>query len=329
MRVVKSPFRISIGGGGTDLPVYCNEKGGDLIFATIDKYVYVILTEGLEDKNSISLEKTSEDFIQLQESSNEYLKTITDYLGANKQHLTILSASDVPSGTGLGSSGSFAVSLLKAFEKYSEQNFDNKELAETAFKIENKELGKECGKQDQYAAAYGGLNRLQISQDQQVQVSKLDIDEEDLDDLEANLMLFYTDEKRYSDDVLEDQKKEMEEKDMKVQKMDKIKSIGHQIREELDNGNVDKFGELLDEHWTTKKKFSDKITNPKINKMYNIAMSNGALGGKIVGAGGGGFLMLYVPQENQVKLKKELEEYGAEHMSFEFSNQGCEVVYED
>jgi len=142
-------------------------------------------------------------------------------------------------------------------------------------------------------------------------------------------MLFYTDEKRYADDVLEDQKKEMEEKDMKVQKMDKIKSIGHQIREELDNGNVDKFGELLDEHWTTKKKFSDKITNPKINKMYNIAMSNGALGGKIVGAGGGGFLMLYVPQENQVKLKKELEEYGAEHMSFEFSNQGCEVVYED
>ena len=329
MRIVKSPVRVSIGGGGTDLPIYCEEKGGNLIFATIDKYVYIVVNQNLDDKYSIYLENAFEELNKLEKSSNKYIRTISGELDLHSDSLSISSISDVPSGTGLGSSGSFTVSMLKALEKYSSKNLTEKELAETAFEVENKELGKSCGKQDQYAAAFGGFKRLEISKNQEVSVSELDIDEVDLDKLEESLMLFYTDERRYSGEVLEDQKKEMKEKERKLKKMDQIKDIGHQIRRELEEGNIGRYGELLDNHWSTKKKFSNKMTNPTIDEMYSCAKKNGALGGKIVGAGGGGFLMLYVPVEDQHKVKGSLENLGAKQMSFKFSQEGCEVVYED
>jgi len=329
MRIVRSPVRVSIGGGGTDLPIYCEEKGGDLMFATINKYVYIVVNQKLDDKYSISLENAFEEVNKLDNSSDKYVRTIFEKLDLDAEGLSISSISDVPSGTGLGSSGSFTVSMLKALEEYSSKNYGKRELAETAFQIENEELGKSCGKQDQYAAAFGRLKRLEISKNQEVSVSELDIDKSDLNKLQESLMLFYTDERRYSDEVLEDQKKEMKEKERKLKKMDEIKNIGHQIRRELEKGNIDIYGKLLDMHWAAKKKFSKGMTNPSIDEMYSCAKKNGAIGGKIVGAGGGGFLMLYVPVEDHYKVKENLENLGAKHMSFKFSQEGCEVVYED
>ena len=328
MRVVRSPLRLSIGGGGTDIPAYCNERKGDLIFSTIDKYVYIFAEQRIDGKNIVSIENSSEKINQLTSSSNEYVAAVSERLGLDDTAIRISSASKVPSGTGLGSSGSFAVCLIQLLSRFSQENLDTNELAEEAFKIENKKLNQKCGKQDQYAAALGGFKRLRISREQKTSVRDIDIDKNDLDKLEESIMLFYTEEERSSSDVLKHQKKELKQSGLKMDEMDRIKKIGQRIHKSLEEGNIDMYGSLLHEHWTTKKKFSDKMTNHKIDKMYSCARDNGAIGGKIVGAGGGGFLMLYAQKEYQQKIKKKLRDLGARHMDFNFSNHGCEVVYE-
>lgn len=329
MRVVRCPLRLSIGGGGTDLPAYCREKGGDLIFSAIDKYVYVIAEQRLKDSHCISVEESFEVVNSLSESSNKYIKALSKDLDLNGTGLEIKSASTVPSGTGLGSSGAFTVCLIKSLESYYQSSFSDEELAEKAFNIENGVLNKKCGKQDHYSAAYGGFKRLRISKEEHVRVQSLDISPSDMKKLEESLLLFYTRETRSSDKILTHQQKQINSKEAKMDKMDKIKEIGAEIRDSLENGRIDEYGELLDKHWSIKKKFSQKMTNPMIDRMYSTAKEQGALGGKIVGAGGGGFLMLYAKKNDQEQIKQELEQIGAKNMEFKFSKKGFEVIYDD
>jgi D-glycero-alpha-D-manno-heptose-7-phosphate kinase len=328
MRFVKAPLRISIGGGGTDLPFYYREKGADLTFATIDKYIYITAHSGLKNRYKISLEETREEADRIEDIKEEYVKTVLETAEVDKTGLNISSSSEVPSETGLGSSGSFTVALLKAVETWTSEDSSRKELAEKAFDIEHDMLGKPCGKQDQYASAFGGLKRLQIDRNGEACIEKLDVDVESMKKLEERLMLFYTEERRYSEDVLEEQKREMDRDYSKKEKMDRIKEIGTEIRKALENGDIPEYGQLLHRHWETKKKFTEKMTNPNIDRMYSDARDKGAEGGKIVGAGGGGFLMLFAEKEHQDEIKKTMRKHNAKHMEFKFEDSGCEVLYE-
>ena len=328
MRFVKAPLRISIGGGGTDLPFYYRENRGDLTFATIDKYIYITAHSKLNNGYKISLEETIEKVDELQDITGEYVKTVLETAKVDKTGLNISSSSEVPSETGLGSSGSFTVALLKTVENWTPEDSDRKELAEKAFDIEHDLLGKPCGKQDQYASAFGGLKRLQIDKNGEASIEELDVNAESMRKLEDRLMLFYTEERRYSEDVLEEQKREMERDYSKKEKMNRIKEIGTEIRKALENGNISDYGELLHRHWKIKKNFTEKMTNPNIDRMYSDALDKGAEGGKIVGAGGGGFLMLFAETEHHDEIKKTMRNHNAKHMEFKFEDSGCEVVYE-
>lgn len=328
MRFVRSPLRISIGGGGTDLPFYYKEEGADLMFASINHYIYIATYSTLDEKYSISLKNHSEETSKMEHISDEYVKTALELLNAEESGLDISSSSSIPSGTGLGSSGSFTVSLLKALEPYSDRELSTEKLAEMAFELEHEKLGKPCGKQDQYAAAFGGLKRLQIDENGETSIESLDVDAGSMKNLEERLMLFYTEERRYSGEILNEQKDNMDKDRSKRKKMDRIKDIGTEIREELEKGNISEYGGLLHKHWETKKKFTDKITNPKINQMYSDARDCGAIGGKIVGAGGGGFLMLYADKQDQRNVRKAMENHNAKHMEFKFEDRGCEVIHE-
>lgn len=328
MRFVKSPLRVSIGGGGTDLPFYYKKKGADLTFAAINKYIYIIVNETLENRYQISLESTNENVGKMTQISNKYVAAVLENLNIDKNGLSIGSSSEVHSGTGLGSSGAFTVALLKALEKHSQMNLEKKELAEEAFEIERTKLNKSCGKQDQYAAAFGGIQRLKIKENGDTKIERVNIDKNSIKDLETNLMLFYTNEKRYSEGIIKEQKRQMTKEKSKMNKMDEIKEIGQRIVEQLEKGNISKYGNLLDQHWNTKKKFTEKMTNPKIDKMYSKAKQNGALGGKIVGAGGGGFLLLYAEKKNHNNIKQALQEHNAKPMNFKFEKKGCKTIHE-
>lgn len=329
MRLVRAPLRISIGGGGTDLPFYCTERGGDLTFATIDKYIYLTVNGSLENKYSLYLDEEFQSVENIDKLSNHYVKETFGALNIQKEGLSISSTSDVPSGTGLGSSGAFTVALLKALEKYSDKKLNQKEIAEKAFKIESKHLGKSCGKQDHYASSFGGIKRLRINEKNIASVNNLKITKETLEVLQNNLLLFYTDQKRYSEEILAEQKLEMTGNKSKMKKMDKIKKIGNRIRKELEQGDLSAYGQLLDRHWKTKKKFTEKMTNPKIDEMYSKSLEKGAKGGKIIGAGGGGFLMLFASQKHHEGIINALRGYDAKHMKFNFENEGCKILHDD
>ena len=328
MRLVRSPLRISIGGGGTDLPFYYRKKRADLTFAAIDKYCYVAANKTLNKGFRISLEEEVEKTKEITEISNDYLRNTLKALEVNTNDYSITSISDVPSGTGLGSSGSFTVALLKALERQSPYNLDRERLAEKAFEIEHGMLDKSCGKQDQYAASFGGLKRLQIDQEGRTTVTDMEIDQGTLKELQESLMLFYTNEKRYSERILKEQRRKVVSSNSEEEKMDRIKEIGDKIRRCLEKGRVKEYGLLLDQHWQTKKRFTEKMTNPKIDKIYSKAKKNGAKGGKIVGAGGGGFLLLFAEEEKQEDIKNSIDSFKVEPMEFEFDKQGCKVVYE-
>jgi len=323
--VTRSPLRLSIGGGGTDLPFYYEEEEGFLVTATMDKYVYCIVKERFEENVRLSYSE-NEEVKDIQDLKNDRARQILENHSLEK-HIEVVTLADAPSGSGLGSSGAFTVGLLNAVESFKGNRLEDKELAEKAFGIEHNKLGYPCGKQDQYAAAHGGIIVLNIDSNGETSVEPLDINEETMEKLEQNIQLFYTGQLRDSSKVLEAQKKQVLSRDKKMEKMRKIKAIGKEIKEELEKGNTDNFGRLLHKHWETKKKFTSKISNPEIDKAYKKAKEKGALGGKIMGAGGGGFFMFYVNQ-NRTEFRKEMEETGLRYIDFKFDTEGTTVIHE-
>jgi len=325
MIVTRAPLRLPLGGGGTDLPFYSSKFGGSLISVGIDKYVYIILEP-----------RTFYDEFLIRYSKIEYAKKVDDiqhtrvkaalkYLNINDP-LEITSLADAPAGTGLGSSSTYLIALLKALHTYKKEDVSAKKLAEEAAFIEIEILKEPIGKHDQYLAAYGGIICLEIDKIGNVFVSPINILYSTLEELENNTLLFSTGIVRDASEVLSDQKKTAESDEDKMKQMHIIKSVGKEIKKCLEQGDLSKFGKWLNVHWETKKQVGNKMTSGEIDKYYELGIKNGALGGKLVGAGGGGFLLFYC-DNNKAQLREAMQQLGLKELPFKFDTDGCKVLY--
>jgi D-glycero-alpha-D-manno-heptose-7-phosphate kinase len=324
MIITRSPLRITFGGGGTDLPSYYREHGGFLVAAAIDKYVYVTVmrpfTQGIFLKYS-QLEHVE----RIEDVHHRIIREALHELGFRTPQIEITTLADIPAGTGLGSSGSFTTALLKALYAHRRRLLHPNELAELACDIEINRLGEPVGKQDQYIAAYGGLTCFTFNPDGSVEAVPLHMPMDALFNLEDNLLLFFTGFSRSAGDILADQKRRSEGHDAAmIENLHAVKELGLRSRDALARGDVPAFGALMDEQWQQKKRRSGGMSNPRIDEWYELARRNGALGGKLVGAGGGGFLLFY--SEDHRRLRAVMSRAGLEEVRFRFDFEGTKVL---
>ncbi|MBS3088765.1 galactokinase [Candidatus Pacearchaeota archaeon] len=326
MIITRAPLRVSLGGGGSDLPFYSSKFGGFLISAAINKYNYIIVEKrDFTDEMLIRYSKT-ETVKFVKDIKHTRIKSALEYLNINEP-IEITTIADVPAGTGLGSSSTFMVALLKALHTYKREDISSEKLAEEAALIEIKILNEPIGKHDQYLASYGGVVCLDIDKTGNVFPSKISMSHSTLEELENNILLFSTGIIRNANEVLLDQKKNSESDESKMEQMHIIKDIGKEIKTSLEQGDCKKFGKWLNVHWETKKKFSEKMSSGLIDSSYEAGLKSGAIGGKLVGAGGGGFLMFYC-DNNKRQLRETMEKIGLKELNFRFDGDGCKVIYE-
>ena len=324
MIITRSPLRISLGGGGTDLPSYYREHGGLVIAAAIDKYVYINVhrrfVEGFLLKYS-HLEEAA----TIGEIKHPIIREALRLADIQERNLEITSMADIPAGTGLGSSGSFTTALLKALHALRKNLVHPAELAEQACCIELEKLREPIGKQDQYIAAFGGITCFQFLPNGQVEACPLKISDETLYNLEDNLLLFFTGYARSASKILQEQddKSKQGDKTM-VENLHGVKELGRQSQMALESDNLPEFARLMDVHWQRKKERSQNMSNQEINAWYDHAMANGALGGKIIGAGGGGFLMFYAKEKT--RLRHAMRERGLKEVRFRFDFEGTKIL---
>jgi D-glycero-alpha-D-manno-heptose-7-phosphate kinase len=324
MIITRSPLRISLGGGGTDLPSYFRKHSGFLIAGALDKYVYITLHQTFQPGLIIKYSKM-EQVATVDEVQHPLIREALRVAGIADPHLEITSMADIPAGTGLGSSGSFTTALLKALHAYRKNIVHPQGLAEQACQIEIDRLGEPVGKQDQYIAAYGGLTCFQFLPNGHVEAFPLKIDAETLYNLEDNLLLFFTGYSRSASAILKDQDNKSRQSDKEMtDNLHFVKELGYQSQEALESGNLSKFGELMNVHWDHKKKRSGGMSNGDIDRWYQLALDNGALGGKLIGAGGGGFLMFYAA--DKTRLRRALMQEGLREVRFRFDFEGTKVV---
>jgi len=324
MIITRSPLRISLGGGGTDLPSYYEEHSGFLVAAAIDKYVYITLHQTFVDELIVKYSKL-ERVKSADQVEHPIIREAMKTVGVEGPYLEITSMADIPAGTGLGSSGSFTTALLKALHAVKKHLVHPAELAEQACEIEINRLGEPIGKQDQYIAAYGGITCFKFMPDGRVDAWPLKITEETLFNLEDNLLLFFTGYSRSASSILQEQKQKslVADKAM-IENLHFVKDLGRQSRRALEAGDLHEFARLMDVHWQRKKERSGSMSNQHINQWYDYAMANGALGGKLIGAGGGGFLMFYT--EDKSRLRHAMREKGLTEVRFRFDFEGTKIV---
>ena len=324
MIVVRSPLRISLGGGGTDLPSYYRTHGGFLVAAAIDQYVYVTVTRPFEPGIFLKYSKL-EHTQSAEDVQHPIIREAIKILGFKTPQVEITALADVPSGTGLGSSGSFATALLKALYAHRMRLIQPGELAELACHIEIDRLGEPVGKQDQYIAAYGGITSFKFNQDDSVEAYPAPISMDTLFDLEDNLLLFFTGFSRSAGSILKDQDSRTQGSDADMlANLHYVKELGMESERFLREGRVREFGALMDQHWRHKKRRSGNMSNPSIDEWYELAMKSGAIGGKLVGAGGGGFLLFYAEDRN--KLRHAMVHAGLQEVRFRFDFEGTKVM---
>jgi len=327
MIIARSPLRVSLGGGGTDLPSYYREHEGFLLAAAIDKYVFVTVmrpfTRGVFLKYS-NLEHVE----QISEIKHPIIREVLTMEGLEVPQVEITTLADIPSGTGLGSSGSFTTALIKAVYAHRRKLILPQDLAELACHVEIDRLQEPIGKQDQYIAAYGGLTCFTFHKDNRVTAKPLKISQETLYDLEDHLLLFFTGFSRSAGGILKDQKVRTQKNDNEMLKnLHYVKELGLRSQEALEKGDGEGFGKIMHEHWEHKKKRSGGMSNPKIDEWYELGMKNGAVGGKLVGAGGGGFLMFYAGDRQRLRLA--MARAGLEEVRFRFDFEGTKIVLND
>lgn len=327
MIITRTPFRLTLGGGGTDLPSFYREQGGFILAVGIDKYMYLNVKPPIVD-----------DIIRVQYSKLEivnHLEELQHTLAREalrsfqiENGIEIVSIADIPAGTGLGSSSCYLVGLLNALHTLTHSPVSHQQLAEEACHIELDVLRKPIGKQDQYMAAFGGLTALEIAPGGEVSVIHPVIDLEVLESLERNTLLFYTGNTRNAEIILAKQDGATKKKDQAVlSSLREIKDIGKACLDTIVRGNLRQFGELMDTHWRVKKRLSDGISNRQIDGWYELAKRNGAIGGKISGAGGGGFLMLYC-EERKPQLREAMRHAGLRELNFRFEFEGSKVIFD-
>ena len=327
MIISQTPLRIGLLGGGTDLPGYYREHGGRVLNCAIDKYVYVIVKQRFDDDIYVNYSK-KEIVSRVDDLEHELVREAMHMAGVmNGVEITTLA--DIPSGgSGLGSSSAVTVGLLQALFAYQGRQVSAEELAERACTIEIERCRKPIGKQDQYMAAFGALTALEIAKDGKVSVSHPPLSMELVDALESNILLFYTGAARDAVTILREQDGATKSKDrVVVGSLREIKDIGIEIGNAIVKGDVRRFGELLDVHWQMKKRLSGGISSPEIDAWYELAKHNGAIGGKICGAGGGGFLMLYC-EEDKHRLRDAMRRAGLCELNFRFEFEGSKVVFD-
>ena len=324
--VTRAPLRIPLGGGGTDLPSFYKEHGGFVISAAIDKYVYIQLNK-LKIEDFIRVKYANTELVSNpKEIKHPLLREALIHSGITTG-VEISAMSDVPGRTGMGSSGSFTVALITTLNTLNGENFSRKDLAEEAFYVEAERAKQPTGKQDPFIGAFGGLTCFEIDQSGEVTVSPLKLKENIKIELANNLLVFFTGIKRESFDILSEQVSATQSKNTTtVDSLHETKNIGYQVREALTSGQLDQFGFLLDQHWQNKKKRSSSMTNTDIDRWYEVGCSAGALGGKILGAGGGGFLMFYCPLQYQKELRRKMAKEGLREMRFAFDYEGATVL---
>ena len=325
MIITRSPLRITLGGGGTDLPSYYREHGGFLIAAAIDKYVYINVMRPFTGGIYLKYSKL-EHVEQIDEVQHPFIREAIRMLGFRTPQVEITTLADIPAGTGLGSSGSFSTALLKALYAHRRRLLHPNELAELACEIEINRLGEPIGKQDQYIAAYGGVTCFTFHPDDSVDAYPLKLSMDTLFDLEDNLLLFFTGFSRSAGSILADQKARTEQSDASMlQNLHYVKELGLRSRDALEGGNTALFGELMHEHWEHKKRRSGGMSNPQIDEWYDLGRANGAIGGKLVGAGGGGFLLFYA--DDHRRLRAAMGKVGLEEVRFRFDFEGTKVLF--
>jgi D-glycero-alpha-D-manno-heptose-7-phosphate kinase len=325
MIITRTPFRITLGGGGTDLPSYYSKYGGFIFAATINKYMYISVNRPIVDDLVRVKYSKSETVNHRDELQHDIAREAMRMMGIDNA-LEIVSMANVPEGTGLGSSSCYAVGLLNALHTMKREYVTVKEIAEEACRLEIDILKKPIGKQDQYMAAFGGLTVLDIDKDGTVNVRKANVSEATLDDLNRNLLMFYTNISRNAIDILSEQSKgAKEEKNDVIESLHYIKELGYKILDAAESGNITDIGLMFDQHWQYKKRISSKISNPRFDEIYEIARRSGALGGKILGAGGGGFFLFYV-EEKQGKFREKMKGLGLKEMRYRFDFEGTKVI---
>jgi len=325
MIVSRAPVRFSLGGGGTDLPSYSREHGGYLVAAAIDKYVFVGANRGFRETIRLAYSKT-ETVDSVDQIEHRIFRESLRYVGIRKG-IELFSVADVPGNSGLGSSGSFTVALLNALHAYQGNFVSTGQLAEQACAIEIDVLKEPIGKQDQYIAAYGGITAFAFQRDGSVVAERVPIRDEVIDELESNLVIFYSGVERSASAVLADQGKTIRANtDAALERMHRIKQLGHDTHRLLVRGEIDSYGELLHEHWMHKRKLASSMTDPAIDEHYEAARRAGAVGGKLIGAGGGGFFMFYTRPADKRRVWEAMVQRGLKALRFRFDPDGARIL---
>ena len=324
MIIARSPLRVTLGGGGTDLPSYYERFGGFLVAAAIDRYVYLTLHETFIPELIVKYSEL-ERVADASQLKHPILREAFGLLGLNGHSLEVTSMADIPAGSGLGSSGSFTTAILKALHSYKKNLVHPAELAAQACHIELELLREPIGKQDQYIAAYGGITCFKFNPGGGVEAWPLALSEEARDNLEDNLLLFFTGYSRSASSILkeQDQKSKQDDRAM-IDNLHFVKELGLASQRALEGGDLREFARLMDVHWQRKKERSGGTTNSKINELYDLGRANGGLGGKLIGAGGGGFLMFYA--EDKGTLRHAMRQAGLKEVRFRFDFEGTRLV---
>lgn len=321
MIITRTPFRMSFAGGGSDIASFYEKHDGCVLSTTINKYMYISVHPSFEMKETVLKYSQTEIVDNIDTIDHRYFKEILSLLRISG--VEISSTADVPAGTGLGSSSSFTVGLLHALYSYKGKFVSKEKLAKKACEIEIERLKNPIGKQDQYAAAYGGLNFYQFNKDGSVFVEPIIMKKELYAQLERNLMMFYTGELHSANAILKEQSINIASGDKEKNQL-KMCELAKELRSELQQNNVDAMGEILNEGWKLKRTLANGISNPEIDEYYETALRHGAIGGKLLGAGGGGFLLFYVPEKRQQEVRMALN---LTQMPISFDNQGSSVIY--
>ncbi len=325
MIITRTPFRITLGGGGTDLPSYYEKYGGFIFSFALNKYMFITVKRPFADRLIRLKYNISETVEKLSDLKHDIARECLLKLKI-KDSIDVVSMADIPAGSGLGSSSSYTVGLLNALHTMKREYIPLKELAEEACDIEMNRLNKPMGKQDQYLATFGGFTVLEIAKNGDVSVERANVKDSTIEGLNRNLLSFYTGVQRKNVGILARQNTSTEKNDKQVlESLHYIKDSGYKILELVESGNITELGHMFDEHWKYKKRLAKGISNPHFDAIYKTARENGALGGKITGAGGGGFFLFYC-EDNHSKLRKAMKEVGLKEMRYDFDYEGTKVL---
>jgi len=325
MIISRTPFRISFAGGGSDLKEYYSNYGGAVLSVTIDKYVYLSMHPYFNDQKIFLKYSHNELVDKIDEIQHRIIRQV--FTNLNISGVDFNSSADIPSGTGLGSSSAFTSGLINLSQAYLGRFINREAIAKAACDVEIEQLGEPIGKQDQYACAVGGLNFIEFKQDEQVVINKIHIDIDKQKELESNLLMFYLGNTRSASAILSEQRQNIISDEKKNNNLHKMVKLAYDLQKELQTNNISTFGDILHTGWLYKKEMASQISNPQIDFYYEKARAAGAEGGKLLGAGGGGFLLFYVQKEKQTAVRIALAELNELPFRFDFS--GSTIVFAD